>query len=290
MMRRLECGKLPSGEEVGFAHSSACFQALRTQHTMRRKRDDMKRPFKIILGVLIVAVAASASLVVWQQKNIALLRMASQYSQEDLQAEIVGRQERVQATINEHAELVVRDMTDDEKVALREGTMTQEELIGLMTGTVESTTTGEEPQSEATIQETVGSVGSITTAAPPKPVDPAYEQKLSELVAKAYILRETFQNQLTEIENSAKATYRAMPEEKRTRAALTDLIFSYYDRLVAMESECDAAMNGIVTEMRTLIADNNGDMSIADTMLEVYEEEKELKKAWYLSQLESRGL
>lgn len=240
----------------------------------------MKRPFKILLGVLLVAVVAAMALIVWQRKNIALLRAASQYSQEELREQIAGRQEKVQATIDSHAELTVRDLTDEEKDALREGTISADELVGLLTGGA-----GGDGPAEAGEP-----VESTQVSNDPKPTDPAYEQKLSEQVAQAYILRETFQNQLTEIENDAKAEYHAIPKEERTRAKLIDLVFSYYDRLVAMEKECDESMNRLVAEMRTLIEENGGDMSIADTMLKAYEEEKELKKAWYFSQLEARGL
>lgn len=250
----------------------------------------MKKSFKILLGVLLVAVVAAASLVVWQRKNIALLRTASQYSQEELQEQIAGNQEKVQETIDSHAELVVRDLTDEEKIALREGSISQDELVGLMTGGEAGSDETQTSNETAKPSDEQSTVESTSLAADPKPEGPTYEQQLSALVAQAYILRENFQNQLTEIENEAKAEYRALPKKERTRAKLIDLAFSYYDRLVAMESECDKAMNELVTEMRTLIKENNGDMSIADTMLQAYEDEKELKKAWYFSQLESRGL
>ena len=240
----------------------------------------MKRWKKILLIILLALVIAAAALYVWQRKNIALLRTASQYTQEELQEQITGHQQQLQEAIDSHTELTVRDLTDEEKDALREGTISTDELIGLMTGPTEPAAPSDEQSAEA------GQSGETQ----PAENEPTYEQQLSALVAQAYILRETFQNRLEEFEAEAKAEYKELPKGERTKTKLVNIAFSYFDRMVALEDECDAAMNELVAEMRTLITENNGDMSIADTMWQTYEKEKELKKAWYLSQLEQRGI
>ena len=42
--------------------------------------------------------------------------------------------------------------------------------------------------------------------------------------------------------------------------------------------------------MRMLIRENNGDMSLVDTAIMTYANEKSLKKAWYMAELEKKGL
>ena len=49
-------------------------------------------------------------------------------------------------------------------------------------------------------------------------------------------------------------------------------------------------MDAIIAQMETLIQANNGDMSLTDTVFNTYVNEKSLKKAWYMSRLQEKGL
>ena len=48
-------------------------------------------------------------------------------------------------------------------------------------------------------------------------------------------------------------------------------------------------MDEIIGAMETLITENSGDMTLVDTVVETYANEKSLKKAWYMAELEKRG-
>ena len=64
----------------------------------------------------------------------------------------------------------------------------------------------------------------------------------------------------------------------------------YLSKASALEKECDGKMDEIVSAMETLIKENSGDMSLVDTVVYTYANEKSLKKAWYMSKLEEKGL
>ena len=49
-------------------------------------------------------------------------------------------------------------------------------------------------------------------------------------------------------------------------------------------------MDAVIAEMERLIKENNGDMSLTDTVFDTYVKEKSIKKAWYLSRLKEKGL
>ena len=49
-------------------------------------------------------------------------------------------------------------------------------------------------------------------------------------------------------------------------------------------------MDEIVTAMESLIRANGGDMALVDKVVYTYANEKSLKKAWYMSELEKKGL
>ena len=71
---------------------------------------------------------------------------------------------------------------------------------------------------------------------------------------------------------------------------LMNLAGSYLDRANALEAQCDSQMDEIVTAMESLIRANGGDMALVDKVVYTYANEKSLKKAWYMSELEQKGL
>ena len=49
-------------------------------------------------------------------------------------------------------------------------------------------------------------------------------------------------------------------------------------------------MDEIVRAMEKLLRENEGDLGLVDTVVYTYANEKSLKKSWYLSKLEQKGL
>ena len=49
-------------------------------------------------------------------------------------------------------------------------------------------------------------------------------------------------------------------------------------------------MDAIAVKMLTLIKENDGDTSFVDEVVYTYANEKSLKKSWYLSEMQKRGL
>ena len=117
-----------------------------------------------------------------------------------------------------------------------------------------------------------------------------YQKELSAIIAKVYVLREDFTMALDNMYDEAKAEYIALPAEKRTKSNLMVLASKYLSKATALEKECDARMNAIVADMEKLIQENNGDMSLVDTVVYSYANEKSLKKSWYMSKLQEKGL
>ena len=88
----------------------------------------------------------------------------------------------------------------------------------------------------------------------------------------------------------AKAEYLALPAEKRTTTQLAKMAKGYLSRANALEKECDGKMDEVIRAMETLIRDNNGDLTLVDTVVYTYANEKSLKKSWYMTKLEQKGL
>ena len=118
----------------------------------------------------------------------------------------------------------------------------------------------------------------------------AYQKELSALIAKVYVLREEYTLALDTMYADAKAEYLALPAEKRTKTQLAKMAKGYLSQASALEKECDGKMDEVVRAMETLIRDNDGDLGLVDTVVYTYANEKSLKKSWYMSKLEQKGL
>ena len=64
------------------------------------------------------------------------------------------------------------------------------------------------------------------------------------------------------------------------------MLNKYIKRAGALESNCDSRMEEILARISAHIKEDGGDSSIVNEIREVYENEKALKKAYYLSLLD----
>ena len=247
----------------------------------------MKRWWKLLLAAVLVLALVLAGLAWRQQENLKAVRDALRYSQEELEQQLADNQQTIRDAVDAAPEVSVREVTDEERQALRDGTVTREELIESLLNTE-----GAEAVSEPPVSYTVPEQPAETAepAELPKPAEQVYQRELSALIAKVYVLREEYTMALDDMYDAAKADYNALSEEKRSKWYLISLAGSYLDRANALEAQCDSQMDEIVTAMESLIRANGGDMALVDKVVYTYANEKSLKKAWYMSELEKKGL
>lgn len=246
----------------------------------------MRRWMKILCIVLALLAALLAGLYWWQRENLKAVKDAASHSSEELEEKLAENQQQIRDVVDAAPEIVVREVTEEERQALRDGTMTQEELIERLLDT------GEQSDSTATpgMEETPPGEDPKVPAEQPKPAEDPYQKELSAIIAKVYVLREDFTMALDNMYDDAKAEYIALPAEKRTKSNLVKMASKYLDKATTLEKECDKRMHAIVADMEKLIQENNGDMSLVDTVVYSYANEKSLKKSWYMSKLQEKGL
>lgn len=253
----------------------------------------MKRWMKILCIVLALLAALLAGLYWWQRENLKAVKDAASHSSEELEEKLAENQQQIRDVVDAAPEIVVREVTEEERQALRDGTMTQEELIERLLDTGEQSDSTAAPGMEETPPGEDAKAPAETPTVPaeqPKPVEDPYQKELSAIIAKVYVLREDFTMALDNMYDEAKAEYIALPAEKRTKSNLMVLASKYLSKATALEKECDARMDEIVADMEKLIQENNGDMSLVDTVVYSYANEKSLKKSWFMSKIQEKGL
>ena len=124
-----------------------------------------------------------------------------------------------------------------------------------------------------------------TPAQPSTPVQQTGEadKKIAELVTKMYVLKSEYTAAIDSIIASMKAEYVLLPVEQRTRSAKQNIATKYLGQINAMEVQCDAQVNAIVSELKQILKENERDMALADSIMATYATEKENTKAYYLS-------
>ena len=244
----------------------------------------------IVLGLLVVLLAG---LYWWQRENVKAVKDAVSYTSGELEEKMAENQQVIRDAVDAAPEIVVREVTEEERQALREGTMTQEELVERLQDTGGQTAAEPSAGDKAPETPAKAEAPAKTATDPPveqKPAESTYQKELSAIIAKVYVLREEYTMTLDNMYEAAKAEYKALPASKRTKSNLVKMAKGYLNKATDLEKECDQKMDAIVTAMEKLIKENNGDMGLIDTVVYTYANEKSLKKSWYMSKLEEKGL
>ena len=256
----------------------------------------MKRRKTILCTILVLLAVSLAGLFWWQRDNLKAIHAATQHTSAELEEKLEENQQMIQEAVKAAGEVTVGEISEEDRQAFRDGSMTQEELVERLTNGGEG-----EPREEPASTSRPES-GGKTDAAPETPdaaaageksekrAESSYQKELSALIAKVYVLREEYTLALDTMYADAKAEYLALPAEKRTTTQLAKMAKGYLSRANALEKECDGKMDEVIRAMETLIRDNNGDLTLVDTVVYTYANEKSLKKSWYMTKLEQKGL
>ena len=292
-----------------------------------KNRRMIKKRWIILAIVLLVLVVILGVIYLLQQDNLKAAANARKYTQEQLlEKKEENRQAVEDALEKQYPELHVRDLTEQERAALRDGTLSREEIISALLGldeqghgssdehNTEPPASTQDPISEtpAPTEELVPSQTATPTADPapsqtlapvetpvptvtadpepdPPPADP-YSEELASIVAEIYVMREEYIALLDEMMARAKAEYSAKPESERTHSKLVKWASGYVTEAANLEKECDARMDAVLAEVKALAEKYGEDTDIVDTLAYFYAEEKSIQKSLYIQELERRGI
>ena len=266
----------------------------------------MKKRTKIVCGGMLAAIIGVGALTTWHWNNISAALSFARYSQSELEDRLASNDQTIKDAMDAAPEVVLRDITQEEKDALRDGTLTQEELVQSLLQKPEQTAPKPEkdlqtkpekepqtkPEGEPPPKQTQQPAKdpAVSTQPEKEPELSEYEKKVNELIAQVLVLREEFLIKLDELQAAAIADYKAIPKDQRTASKLLSFASGYLAKGLELEKQCDAEVEAIAVELDRLARENGGDLTLAQTVYDTYVEEKSLKKAWYMAELKKRGM
>lgn len=223
-----------------------------------------KKRLARIVWLALALVVALAAVAYWQRNNLMAIRYAMQYD--------VTEQEK----LGKEADAVIQNISDEVSGVdfaalpeealqmLEEGSLSEEEAVEILTGK----TTWETLKQ----QKTTGTVSQTGISSPQ-----SSEEKIDSIIAKVYVLRSSYTGKLDALVGQAKADYRA---KKGTKAELSA---KYIGIGSALEGECDAKIENLLSELQTELQKTGGELSLVNKIRSAYQREKSLKKAALIS-------
>ena len=140
----------------------------------RKKRKTARTVLLIVLAVLLLAVG----LLAWRfRKEIQAFTISRQYSTAELEGQLADKDPTIRDAVEASSDVTVRAPTEEEREALRDGSLSQEELIGRLTGESAAGSSDSAPETAAPEEQPA-------EQAPAEP--PEYQKQLSALIAQVY--------------------------------------------------------------------------------------------------------
>lgn len=256
----------------------------------------MKKAGKIALAVAGVVLVAGAVTVAVQWNNIKALSYMMTMDTGTLSQRAEENRKTLDKAMEDY-QIPSYTFSEEEMSQLASGELSEEEAASRLLGQSGSgeTETAEEPEpsqsqapseSPSASQTPSASQSAAPSQSPAQSGDTATqtaEAELRQLVATMYVLQATYEGKLEAIVQEAIDEYTAGEHTSENR---TRIVYSKYDALTKLEQECDQKVADVVSRMRELLKATGQSESLADEVQRTYEEEKSLKKAYYIREFQ----
>ncbi|MBQ9915273.1 MAG: hypothetical protein IJO50_03910 [Clostridia bacterium] len=221
-----------------------------------------KKTKRIIIWTIVLALVLSlAGVCYWQRNNIKAAYYAF-FLTEEKRAELEKENNEImQSIIDKFSAEGISALPEEAVQMIYEGTLTEEDAVNIITGKVslEEVKTGQKPQENQSSE------------------NPNQNPNIAALVAKIYILRGDFVGRLDALVSQGYAEYKAGTTSKKALAG------KYISLGSALEGQCDAQMESILSQIEAELKKSGGDLSLVSQIRAAYRSEKAAKKASIMS-------
>ncbi len=236
----------------------------------------MRRWEKILIVFMLVVIAGFIALGVWQRDNIRAGMMALTKSSEQIAEEMDINKKKLEDELKKKYAGIISDFTAEEEKKIIKGEISVEEAVEELNKKYEESKAESQQNPEDKATGGGNSTNSSTQA----------DAIISDKVVQLYSLKAYYLGQLGQLEASVKSEYSKLPKEKRNLVGKKDLVDKYMGVALGYLESCDQRVAELLTELETELKAIGADVSIIKTIKNAYEEEKTLKKAYYIKLLE----
>ncbi|MBQ9915156.1 MAG: hypothetical protein IJO50_03320 [Clostridia bacterium] len=242
----------------------------------------MKQKKKIwlyVVCVVLLVLFIVAGLLIhrhWNSIEAVYYSFTQKESPEEVEQKLMENQQNLQEMLDANEDVTVRDLTAEESAALKEGGLSEEEVVKLLTGQESSTPTPAPPAK-------VPASRKPAKTPEPKPTEKPSGQVIAEAVAKLYVQKNIFIGKLDDIEAYVRNIYINEMTKEQKKTAKKDLLAKHLPEVAAWEKECDAKVYAIIDEIRAELKKSGQSQELADQIEAAYLNEKRLKKSYFIN-------
>jgi len=249
----------------------------------------MKTWKKIVLAMLAVILIAVVGIVIWQWENISALYIYTSKTETELTQMAEANHENNENIIGKYDGITVKDISPEMERSLVQGEITVEEAIETITG---NSSGANQPDSNT---ETVPGNGqesapsdaptqqqSTQNSTQEQPVEDKETQIINKYLEKIYIVKANFLGKTGQLAQEAKDEFYKFPLKERTKANKTATILSKLNECYSLESACDAEIESLLGQLAAELSQIGADTSVVDDIRAAYENDKSVKKAYYM--------
>lgn len=237
----------------------------------------MRKAARIGLVVLGSLIIVSGIIMLLQWNNIRAVTQSVQYSKVELADKIQSRKVEEKILLANYGVTKIRDFTFEEEEALRKGIVSASEVAVKLQEALEQDENQEEVQTQNQDQVVV------------QGKSPSTQEQIQAIIAKhitsIYTIKARFIGALGQLEQEARAEFKALPKEERNMLGAQKIVLSRAGQAATLESECNKEVTKVLVSLEQELTPLTDDLSIIENIYSAYEEEKVLKKAYYLSLL-----
>lgn len=223
----------------------------------------MKKWKKILLTIIAVLAIVVIAVGVWQRDNIGAVVKTITKSADEIAQEMNDTKKKLEEDLKKQNINVVSDFTAEEEKKILNGELSVEDAVASLNTKYENS--------------------QKNTA---KTNNPQADKLIGEKTVELYSLKAYYLGQLGQMEKTVKSEYAALPKEKKNLIGKKDMVNRHMSTAVGLMNQCDARVEEILAELKAGLESLNADTSIIKTIRTAYENEKNLKKAYYISLLE----
>ena len=221
----------------------------------------MKKRNVIILTIFIIIILAITVMAIYQRNNISAVITSVSNTEEEIAKELDNSKKQLATELEEKYSTVVSDLTADEEKQIMKGELSVEEAVENINKKYEEKKTNNNNASKV-------------------------DELIGDKVIELYSLKAYYLGQLGQMEATVKREYSALPKEKKNLLGIKEIANKHMGTAMSLLNQCDKQVNDLISQLEKELKSLKADTSILKTIRDTYENEKALKKAYYLKILE----
>ncbi|MEL7647934.1 MAG: hypothetical protein AAGU76_07560 [Sedimentibacter sp.] len=235
----------------------------------------MKKVVKVLIALLILIAAAAGVVVYYYGDNISALISGMNSSSEDLAVKMNENREKLKTQVEKYTSVQVADMSAEDEEKLLSGEISLEDVAEKYNLPVDymrdDDVTGISYKSTAPV--------AVSKNDNTNEIDAV----VGESVSRMYALKAKYVNKLGELERAVFKEYSSLPKEKQNDDAKYKIVLNNLNYVSELEKKCDDEVSNVLASLQTELEKLEGDTEIIGILQKAYQDEKEVKKAYYMS-------